>query len=447
MDVLLLSRIQFAFTVGFHYLFPPLSIGLGLLMVLAEGLYLLTGDKQYETIARFWTSLFAVIFALGVASGIVMEFEFGTNWASYSRFVGDVFGAPLAAEGIFAFFLESSFLGLLVFGWDRVGKKTHFFATCMVFFGAVLSSVWIVVANSWQQTPAGFRIEGEGAQARAVIEDFWAMVFNPSTVDRLLHVWMGAFVAGAFLILSISAFYLFRNRHQALSQKMFRMSLVVATIMALGSLGTGHLSAHLLTRTQPAKLAAFEGEYRTPEGGSPLYLLGFPDDDTEEVRLGLPIPGLLSFLVYGNFKDPVPGLDRIPREDWPPVFLTFEAYHAMVGLGFFFIGITVLGCLLLWRGAVYRQRWLLSLYVLCAPLSLAANQFGWIAAEVGRQPWIVYGLLRTEDALSKTVTAAEVMTSMVLFTLIYGLLFVLWLHIMTKKILAGPEVHAVESES
>lgn len=263
MDVEILSRIQFAFTISFHYIFPPLSIGLGLIMVLMEGAYLRTGDRAYEQLARFWTKIFALIFGIGVATGIVMEFEFGTNWAAYSRYVGDIFGSALAAEGIFAFALESGFLGVLLFGWNRVSPRMHFFATLMVLLGSMFSAVWIVVANSWQQTPAGYHIVGEGLEARAEITDFWAMVFNPSSVDRLLHVWNGAFIAGAFLVLSVHAWYLLKGRHVELSKKAFRIALVVATVASLAQLFSGHSSAEGVAHNQPAKLAALEGHYDT----------------------------------------------------------------------------------------------------------------------------------------------------------------------------------------
>jgi len=237
LDVLLLSRIQFAFTIMFHYLFPPLTIGLGLILVGIEGMYIKTKDPQYEAMARFWTKIFAINFAMGVATGIVMEFEFGTNWAAYSRFVGDVFGSALAAEGVFAFFLESGFLAILVFGWDRVSPKMHFFATIMVALGSIFSSIWIVVANSWMQTPAGYHLVGEGAATRAEITDFWAMVFNPSLPARLLHVWVGALILGGFFVLSLSAFYMLKNRHLDFARKTFKVGLVITTIASLAALG------------------------------------------------------------------------------------------------------------------------------------------------------------------------------------------------------------------
>src|SRR5690606_33474496 len=261
MDVEILARLQFAFTISFHYIYPPLSIGLGLMMVIFESMYIKTGNKEYEVLTRFWTKIFAVTFGLGVATGIVMEFEFGTNWATYSRYVGDIFGSALAAEGIFAFALESGFLGVLLFGWNKVKPWVHLVSTVGVFLGSMFSAVWIVVANSWQQTPAGYHIVGEGLNARAEITDFWAMVFNPSSLDRITHVWLGALLSGAFLVLSVHAYYLLKGRYETISVKAFKIALVVATIFSLAQLFTGHRSAEGVAKNQPAKLAAFEGHF------------------------------------------------------------------------------------------------------------------------------------------------------------------------------------------
>ena len=441
LDVYMLSRLQFALTIMFHYIFPPLTIGLGWLMVIMEGMYLKTGDREYEAIARFWTGIFALVFAMGVATGIVMEFEFGTNWATYSRYVGDVFGSALAAEGIFAFFLESGFLAVLVFGWDRVSPRMHFFSTCMVSLGAVFSSIWIVVANSWQQTPAGFVINEE--LNRAEITNFWEMVFNPSTVHRLVHVWIGAGILGAFFVLSISSYYLLKGRHNSMARKMFKVALAMGAFMSLAALGSGHLQAKNVGATQPTKLAAFEGLYKTPaEGeGAPLYLFGVPTDETESVEFGLAVPGGLSFLMYESFTAPVTGLDQFPREDWPPVNLSFQTYHLMMALGMFFIGITLLACFFWWRGTVFEQRWLLWAFVFAVVGPVIANEAGWCAAEIGRQPWIVYGLLRTENAFSPAVSGGQVMFSIIMFLVLYSLMFLVWLFIMDKKIRKGPELH------
>ena len=437
MDVEILSRIQFAFTISFHYIYPPLSIGLGLIMVIMEGMYIKTGQKIYENMARFWTKIFALIFGIGVATGIVMEFEFGTNWATYSKFVGDVFGSALAAEGIFAFALESGFLGVLLFGWNRVKPPVHFIATLGVWFGSMFSAIWIVVANSWQQTPAGYHVVGEGLNARAEITDFWAMVFNPSSVERLLHVWIGAFIAGAFLVMSVHAYYIIKNRHVELSKKAFKIALVVATLFSVCQLITGHMSADGVAKNQPPKLAAFEGHYNSQEPAD-LYLFGWVDEQNQKVY-GPKIPGGLSYLVHFDFDEPIPGLNDFPQDDVPSaVNAVFQFYHLMVAFGLFFIGLTVFGVFMWWRGKLFDHKWLLWIFVISVILPQLANQFGWFAAEMGRQPWVVYGLLRTSDALSAVVTANQVLFSLIMFTLIYLLLFVLFLYLLDKKIKAGP---------
>lgn len=438
MDTEILARVQFAFTIAFHYIYPPLSIGLGLLLVIMEGMYLKTKDKLYERMTRFWIKIFSLTFALGVATGIVMEFEFGTNWATYSRYVGDVFGSALAAEGIFAFFLESGFLAILVLGWNRVSPKMHFFATCMVSLGSMLSAVWIVVANSWQQTPAGYRIAGEGLHARAEITDFWAMVFNPSSVDRLSHTLSGAWLAGAFLVLSVHAYYLLKNKHVEIAKAGITIGLFFALFASLFQLFTGHRSAEGVSKNQPAKLAAFEAHFDS-SAAADLYLFGWVNEKEHKVDFGISIPGGLSFMLFQDFHAPVTGLKAFKPGDTPPVNFVFQTYHAMVALGFAMIGISVLGVFLWWRKKLFSQRWYLQILVVSVLMPQAANQLGWFTAEVGRQPWIVYGLLRTSDALSKTVQAHQILFSLIMFTCIYALLFVLFVFLLDKKIKHGPE--------
>jgi cytochrome d ubiquinol oxidase subunit I len=440
MDVEILARLQFAFTIMFHYLFPPLSIGLGWFMVFTEGLFLRSGDRHYEQATRFWTKIFAANFAMGVATGIVMEFEFGTNWATYSRFVGDVFGSALAAEGIFAFFLESGFLAVLVFGWDRVSPKMHFFSTLMVACGATFSAVWIVVANSWQQTPAGYHVVGEGMNARAEITDFWAMVFNPSSVDRLVHVLIGSLILGAFFALSISAFYVLRGQHAEFTKRNFKVGLFMATAASLAALFSGHHQAKVVAEHQPAKLAAFEGHYKSSNEGAPLYIFGVPDSREERVKYGLAIPGMLSYLVHGDFKTPVPALDSIPENARPPVAIPFYSYHLMVAIGFYCIAISVFGLVCLLRGSLFKKRWLMWTFVFSVAGPYLANQAGWVAAEVGRQPWIVYGLLATRDGLSKAVSANQIVGSIIMFGIVYVLLFIVYVFVLNDKIQHGPEL-------
>jgi cytochrome bd ubiquinol oxidase subunit I len=472
-ELVMLSRIQFAATIMFHYLFPPLTIGLGVVLVYLDGMWLRTGEPLYEEAARFWTRIFALNFALGVATGIVMEFEFGTNWATYSRFVGDVFGSALAAEGIFAFFLESGFLAVLVFGWDRVSPRLHFFSTCMVSLGSIFSSIWIVVANSWQQTPAGHHVVPvlrrgvpwlvDGVpQMRAEIVDFVAMVLNPSSLHRLVHVWIGCFILGGFFVMSISAWYLLRGRHREFAERSFRGGLVLATVSSLAMLVSGHLQARNVYRHQPAKLAAFEGQFTSGRGD--LSLFGVPDARSRVVRAELAVPGGLSFLLFDDASRPVVGLDRFRPQDWPPVALSFASYHLMVALGFGFVGLTLLGCLQWWRGRLFGSRPLLWVYVFAVVGAVAANEAGWVAAEVGRQPWIVHppvvwhgselavgadGLyhydegqgLRTAQAVSRVLSVSQLRASLAMFGVIYALLLAVWVLVLNDKIQQGPAPH------
>ncbi len=454
MDVVFLSRLQFAFTIMFHYLFPPLTIGLGIVLVFLEYRWLRTGDELYHRAAKFWTKMFGINFALGVATGIVMEFQFGTNWAVYSRYVGDVFGSALAAEGIFAFFLESGFLAVLLYGWDKVSRGFHFFATCMVALGSIFSSIWIVVANSWQQTPAGFQLvehEINGhAFLRAEITDFWQMVFNPSTINRLVHVWLGAFILGAFFVMSISAWYVLKNRHREFAVRSFTGGLLLGTVAALAQLISGHFNADMVSHHQPAKLAAFEGHYETGEGGTALHLWGWPDDETRGVKGSVAIPGLLSMLVHQDLHTPVKGLDQL-EEDYgrPPVWLSFQSYHLMIWLGMLFIASTLYACWCWWRGSLFSRRWLLWFFVFAVMLAFVANEVGWVAAEVGRQPWSVYptpdgtgqlvGGLKTADSVSEVVRSEQVLGSIIMFGFIYFLLFVLWVFLLDRAIKQGPD--------
>ncbi|HEY4109707.1 cytochrome ubiquinol oxidase subunit I [Puia sp.] len=445
MDVEILARIQFAFTIGFHYIYPPLSIGLGLMLVILEALYLRTGNRVYEMAVRFWIRIFALIFGIGVATGIIMEFEFGTNWATYSKYVGDIFGSALAAEGIFAFALESGFLGILIFGWNRVGPRIHFLSTIMVFLGSMFSAVWIVVANSWQQTPAGFHIVGQGLNARAEIIDFWAMVFNPSSVDRILHVWTGAILAGGFLVLSVNAWYLLHRKHLEIAKPTFKIALVVVTFFSLLQLFFGDRSAEVVARYQPAKLAAMEGHYDS-SGIADMFLFGYVDKRHEKTH-GISIPGGLSFLTYGSFKAPVTGLRAFKPEDRPSqVNSVFQFYHLMVICGVTMIFLSLLGCWLWWRKKLFNYRWLLWVYAFSVLLPQIANQAGWFTAEMGRQPWVVYGLLRTSDALSRAVTANQIIFSLILFTIVYIVLFALFLFLLNRKIQHGPVDYGTKEE-
>ena len=433
----MLARVQFGITAGFHYLYPPLSIGLGIFLVVIEGIYLRTKDPLWRQVARFWTKVFALTFAIGVATGLVMEFEFGTNWAKYSRFVGDVFGSALAAEGIFAFFLESGFLALLLFGWDKVGPKLHYFSTIMVCAGAHFSAVWIVVANSWMHTPAGYHVVQGPNGLRAEITDFWALVFNPSSMDRLSHVLIGAWMAGAFLVVSISAWYLLKQRHQAFARASMKVGLVFAVVASLLQLVTGHASVVGVAQNQPVKFAAMEGHFPA-SARADLTLVGWVDELHQSVS-GLTIPGGTSFLLKQDFTAPVPGLLAVPANERPPVQITFQAYHGMIAIGVALIALSVFAAISWWTGRLERQRWLLWVLVFAVLGPQLGNQLGWLAAEIGRQPWIVQGLLKTRDAISPNVSSGQIIMSLILFTSVYLVLFATFLYLLNDKIVHGPD--------
>jgi len=438
MDVLTLARFQFALTIMFHYIFPVLSIGLGLILVIIESIYLYTSNSAYLRMAQFWTRVFALTFAIGVATGIVMEFEFGTNWATYSRYVGDVFGSALAAEGVFAFFLESGFLAILLFGWNRVGKKLHFFATVMVCLGAHFSAIWIVVANSWMQTPAGFHIVGEGMGARAEIINFWEMVFNPSSVIRLLHVIVGCWLAGAFLVISISAYYMLKKKYPVFARNSMQIGLIVALISCVLQLILGDQSAKIVAKYQPSKLAALESLFKT-ESGVPLTIFGVVNTKEERLDYAIQIPKLLSYLSFGEFNAEVKGLDQIPREDWPNVSALFQVYRIMLAMWAAMFILAIIGIYLWYKKKLEYHPWILRIMVFSVAFPQIANETGWYSAESGRYPWIVYGLLRISDGLSKAVTANQIFASIMMFLVAYLILFLLFLYILNEKIKHGPE--------
>ena len=434
MDAVLLARIQFAVTIGFHFIFPPISIGLAWLLVIFEWLGWRRRDEAYVRLGKFFAKLLALTFAVGVATGIVMEFQFGTNWAQYSKYVGDIFGAPLAAEGVFAFFLESGFLGLYLFGRERVAPGVHWFSILMVAVGATLSAFWIIVANSWQQTPAGFVVRN----GRAELTSFWDAVFNPSTVPRYLHTVDAALIAGAFVVAGVAAWLLRQGREEDLARKALSVALVFGLVASVTEVfPSGHLHAQQVARTQPEKFAAIEGLY-TSQTGAPAAVFALPFNRPPELRAAIEIPGLLSWLAFGDTRAPVRGINEFPPENHPPLWLTFVSFHNMVLLGMFFIAATGWGVLQLLRGKLWGQRRYLRLLVWSIPLPIVACQLGWVAAEVGRQPWIVYHLLRTSDAASRTVPAGDILASLVLFSALYLALGALWLFLMVREVHHGP---------
>jgi cytochrome bd ubiquinol oxidase subunit I len=437
MDVVLLSRIQFALNIAFHYLYPPLSIGLSLIIVTIEAMYLKTKKPIYLQLTKFWVKIFALSFALGVATGLVQVFAFGTNWSRYSRFVGDVFGSALAAEGIFAFFLEAGFIGLMLFGWNRIQPKFHFLSSLCVALGAHFSAIWIIAANSWMQTPAGFKLIGQGQQMRAVVTDFWAMIFNPSFLDRLTHVIIGAWLTGSFMLLSISAYYLLKKRHLDFAQMGIKIGLGLSALLLILQLFSADSTARGVASHQPEKLAAMEGIYKTA-AYTPMTLVGYVDSKDEQVK-GLKIPGLLSLLIYRSPGKPVPGFDQFPKDDRPNVPAVFQFYHIMIYMWFLMALGVALGCLFWKRGSLINAKWTQRLLVGSIAFPYIANQSGWFTAEMGRQPWIVYKLLKTSQGVSPAIHQQQVAGSIIMFIFIYLLLFFLFLFLINRKIQHGPE--------
>lgn len=441
MDALLLARLQFAITVGFHFLFPPLTIGLAWMLVIIEAIGWKKKDEIYATIGKFFGKVLGLIFAVGVASGIVMEFQFGTNWSEYSKFVGDVFGAPLAAEGVFAFFLESTFLGLYIFGRERVSKGVHWFSILMVAVGSTISAFWILVANSWQQTPAGFVIQNN----RAELVDFWAAVFNPSTLPRFFHTFVASLISGAFLMTGIAAYWLIRNKQVEIAKKAITFSVIFGLVSSVLELFPfGHEHAKQVARTQPEKFAAMQGLYTTQEG-APLAIFAIPGTEPPKLHFPIEIPGLLSWLAFGDINAEIKGINEFPQDEIPPLFITFVSYHNMVLLGMYFIFISALSAYLLKKKKLFENKKLLKVLMWSTPLPLIASQLGWITAEVGRQPWIVYKLMKTKDAVSITVGAGELLFSITMFVLIYILLLSIFLSLLFRWVKKGPEPLKMEA--
>lgn len=433
----MLSRIQFGLFVAFHYLFVPLSMGISMMLVVMEGLYLITKKNIYKQMTWFWTNIFALTFVVGVVTGIMQIFSFGSNWSRFSEYTGNIFGTLLGSEGIFAFFLESGFLGVLLFGRYKVSKNMHFFATCMVALGAHMSAFWIVCANSWMQTPSGYSLAMHHGQMVPTLSSFWEVVFSPSSMSRFVHVVLGTWLSGIFLVISVSAFYLLKQRYEAFARQGMKLGAILGMIVLILQLWSADVSARGVAKHQPAKLAAFEGVFKTKEY-TPIYLFGIVDVKNQKVR-GLPIPGALSFLVHRNIKTPVVGLDQVPQDEWPNVPVVFQLYHLMVMLW----GVMVLLALVAW--CVYKkQRWALKPWILCL-LSFSVfcpeicNEIGWCAAEIGRQPWIVYGLLKTKDAVSPIIQKGQVIQSLVLFSLVFICLLSLFIFLLCKKVQRGPD--------
>lgn len=437
-DVVTLSRIQFAVHIGFHYLYPPMTIGLSLFIVLVEGLYLFTKNHMYQKMAKFWVKIFGLIFALGVATGIINVFGLGTNWSRFSYFVGDIFGALLGAEGIFAFTLEAGFLGMLIFGWDRLTPKMHFFAASMVALGAHFSATWIVFANSWMQTPAGYQIVGQDLQRHAVLTNFWQALFNPSALSRLGHVLLGCWLTGTFLVLSIASYYLLKKTHLNFARKTIRIALCMGSVFVVLQLWSADVSSRSAATYQPAKLAALEGVYNT-EAGTAFSIIGWSDPVNRKTT-GIKIPGFLSFLVYRDTTKPVLGLDQIPKQDWPQsVSALYLMYRWMVFTWVWMCAMIIWAWVQIGRKKLEHSPKLLKLLVISIVAPMSANIVGWCCAEMGRQPWVVYGILRTQDAISRSITAGQVWGSLIMIIVSFTLLLALFLYLLDKKIKYGPE--------
>jgi len=440
LDPVLLARIQFAMTIGFHFIFPPVSIGLAWLLVIAEGLGWRRGDETYVRMGKFFGKLLGITFVVGVATGIVMEFQFGTNWAEYSKFVGDIFGAPLAAEGVFAFFLESAFLGLYLFGRDKLSKGVHWFSILMVAVGATISAFWILVANSWMQTPAGYVVQ----HGRAELSSFFDAVFNPSMIIRFFHTVNAALITGAFVMAGIAAYLLLKNNGAEVARKALKLSVIFGLVVSLLELYPfGHEHAVQVAQTQPEKLAAIEGLI-DGQSNAPMILFGIPTEDPPQLHFSIGVPGVLSWLAHGNTETYVKGLNDFPPDEIPPFRLTFVSFHTMVGLGMYFIAAMIIGAFLLYRKKLWSQRWYLKLLVLSIPLPIIACQLGWITTEVGRQPWIVYKVMKTAEAISLNVSSSEIFFSIIMFGFIYLFLGALYIYLVVKEVKHGPETAPVK---
>ena len=435
-DALTVHRLHFAFTVTFHYLFPQLTMGLALLLVILKTLALRTGDQHYNQATRFWTRIFAISFAMGVVTGIPMEFQFGTNWSRFSQAAGGVIGQTLAMEGVFAFFLESTFLGLLLFGEKRLGPVGHWFAALMVFVGSWLSGYFIIATDAWMQHPVGHELDAAGA---IVLRSLGALLTNPWALWQYAHNMSGAVVTGAFFMAGIGAFYLVLRQHEESGRTFVRVGVLVGFIASVLQLfPTGEQQGQMVLHHQPPTLAAMEGLFST-ESGAPLAIVGQPDMERRRLDNPIVVPRMLSFLTYRHWGAEVKGLDAFPKERWPDnIPLLYYAYHIMVGLGTIFIAVMGMATLLLLLRRLYRARWLLWVLMLAIPFPFIANTAGWITAEVGRQPWLIYGLMRTAEGYSSNVSAGNGLFTLIGFMGLYMVLGMLWLFLMRHEIGHGP---------
>ncbi len=435
MDALMLSRLQFAVATFFHFIFVPLTLGLVILIAIMETIYVRTGDELYKRQAKFWGKIFVVNFAIGVLTGITLEFQFGTNWSRYSKYVGDIFGSLLAIEATTSFFLESTFLAVWIFGWNRLSPKLHLLAIWLVALASNASAYWILMANAWMQNPVGYVLRGE----RAELDNFFAVVTNHFGWQQYFHTLSGAYILAGFFVMGVSAYHILRRQHLEFFTKSFRFGLIFALIFSVAEVVQGHIHGAEVAKIQPAKLAAMEALWDT-QANAPQTLVLIPDEKNERNLLEFgKIPGALSLLAYHSPSAVVKGLKDFPKDERPPVALTFVAFRVMVALGFLFVLLTALGWL--WRNNLEAHPRFLKLLIWAIPLPYIALQTGWIVAEVGRQPWIVYGLMKTQAAVSP-IAASQVGTTLVGFIALYSLLGFVAFYLIRKFAVAGPETAA-----
>ncbi len=435
-SALLVHRLHFAFTVTFHYLFPQLTMGLAPLIVVLKTLALRRNDERYNQAARFWVRIFGINFVIGVVTGIPMEFQFGTNWSHFSRFAGGVIGQTLAMEGMFAFFLESAFLGLFLYGEKRLSPRAHWWSAVAVCFGSWLSGYFIIATDAWMQNPVGYERAADGS---VQLSSFWELVLNPWAWRQYAHNMSGAAITGAFVMASVGAFYLLSGKHKEHGQIFVRTGVLAGCIFSILQLfPTGDGQGRMVARNQPVTLAAMEALF-TSQPGAPLVIIGQPDVPGRKIDNPLLVPEALSFLTYRRWQARVEGLDSFPEKLWPQnIPLLYFSYHIMVGLGTIFIAIMVVSVFLLWRGKLFNARWMLWILLLSLPFPYIANTAGWMTAELGRQPWLVYGLMLTADGYSKTVSAGNGMFTLLGFMGIYTILGILFLFLVHREIEHGP---------
>jgi cytochrome d ubiquinol oxidase subunit I len=431
-----IHRLHFAFLVTFHYLFPQLTMGLAPLIVVLKTIALRNGNQTYNNAARFWMKIFGINFVLGVVTGIPMEFQFGTNWARFSQMTGGVIGQGLVMEGVFSFFLESAFLGLFLFGEKRLSQLAHWWSGFMVFVGSWLSGFFIIVTDAWMQHPVAFTRLPDGSYQ---VSSFLGLLLNPWALIQYAHNMSGAVITGSFVMAAIGAFYLLNERSQEYGRIFLRVGVIAGFIFsALQIFPTGDLHGRYMAKHQPITTAAMEGLFRT-EQGAPIVLLGQPDVEHQRIDNPIAVNKVLSFLIYGTTEAQVQGLNAFPKEDWPTnIPLLFFSYHIMAGLGTIFIAVMTLGVLFLWRNRLFTTRWLLWVIMLCLPFPYIANTAGWLTAEVGRQPWLVYGLMRTTVGFSSNVSAGNGMFTLLGFMGLYALLAIFFLFLVHREIEHGP---------